>query len=118
MAALRSSLVALSLALGACSVGEVPIGGADGGADNGAQSFAAMVSPLVTECAIPACHGGAQPPNLANYAQLAAKYKTKPGNTNILVTKGAMSVPVGMHSGLQYLSAAEQTTVAAWIDSL
>ena len=121
MDVLRAALVSLFTMAAACSVGEVPIGGGtpdggggDGGGTGGGQTFDARVKPLVTECI--ACHGGTQAPNLASFAVLQATYKTKPGNTNILVTKGNLTG--GVHSGLPYLTAAEQTTVAAWIDSL
>ena len=113
-ARLRLVSLALSACLAACSVGEVPGDPPDGGnGTGGGQSFNAMVAPLVTECT--GCHGGT-PPNLTSFSALQAKYKMKPGNANILVTKGdAMG---GMHQGIPYFTAAEKTTVAAWIDSL
>jgi hypothetical protein len=110
----RATAVSL-LTLVACSVGEVPSGNPDGGTGGGA-SFTAQVAPLVTECATAGCHGGAQAPNLTSFAALQAPYKVKPGSANILVTKGALTA--GVHSGLPYFTAAEQATVAAWIDSL
>jgi hypothetical protein len=104
----------------ACSVGEVPIGGggspdagpvADGGGNGmgGGQTFDARVKPLVTACV--ACHQGAQPPNLTSFSLLDAKYKMKPGATNILVTKGS-------HQGQPFLTAEGIATVTSWIDSL
>ena len=128
MVFMRPLLIASLLALGACDVGEVPVGGGaqvdagggggdgGGGGGGGGQSFTAMIVPLVTECATVACHGGVQPPILTSFDALAAKYKTKPGSSNILVTKGALTG--GSHSGLPYFTTAEQATVAAWIDSL
>jgi hypothetical protein len=113
MSALRIALI--SLLLGACSVGEVPIGGGGDGGGNGAATFESMIKPLVTECA--ACHVG-QPPNLSSFDVLQTKYKTGPGSGNILVTKGDISTPVGTHQAIPYLTEAEQTIVANWIDSL
>jgi len=106
--------------LAGCSVGEVPIGGGgvDGGVDVATQSFNAMVKPVVSRCAVAACHGGVQSPNLSDYAKLEARYKTKPGRNSLLVTKGTTTVPVGQHSGMPYLSADDQTKVANWLDSL
>lgn len=107
-----------SLVLAACSVGEVPIpgGNPDGGAADGpaatsagATSFNMKVKPLVGTCT--ACHQGAQPPNLTSFDALDAKYKTKPGNANIFVTKGS-------HQGQPFLTAEGITTVTMWIDSL
>lgn len=113
------AVVAALLMTAACSVGEVPIGGGgtpDGNNDGtgGGMSFNAMVKPLVTECV--ACHSTTQPPNLMSFSALDAKYKAKPGNANILVTKGSLTA--GVHQGVPYLTPAEQTTVAGWIDSL
>lgn len=121
MVALRSAVAALFLVLGACDVGEVPPaggGGVDGGVDPAAQSFNTIVKPRTSRCATAACHGGTQSPNLSDYAKLGAAYKTKPGKNNILVTKGTMTVPVGQHSGMPYLSSDDQTAIANWIDSL
>jgi hypothetical protein len=116
MVVLRVALTSLLL-LGACSVGEVPIGGGgpDGGGGMGAATFESMIKPLVAECV--GCHVG-QPPNLTSFDALQPKYKMGPGNMNVFVTKGDISVPVGMHQGLPYLTEAEEVTVAAWIDSL
>ncbi|MBX3155149.1 MAG: hypothetical protein KF773_04045 [Deltaproteobacteria bacterium] len=106
------------LVLGACSVGEVPIGGGNPDANNsaGAASFQSMIVPLVTECI--GCHGAATPPNLTSFDTLAAKYKTGPGASNILVTKGTLGIPSGTHQGINYFTTEEQAIVAAWIDSL
>jgi hypothetical protein len=103
----------------ACSVGEVPIGGGagpDGNNDGtgGGMSFNMIVKPLVTECV--ACHSTTQPPNLTSYMALEAKYKSKPGSGNLLVTKGSLTA--GTHQGIPYLSTGEQTAVAGWIDGL
>lgn len=112
----RAKLALLLLFTG-CSVGEVPGGGTPDGGGGGMNqmTFASMITPLVTECT--GCHGGTMP-NLMSFAVLDAKYKMKPGANNILVTKGAISVPVNMHQGVPYFSDAEKATVAAWIDGL
>ncbi|MCX5741660.1 MAG: hypothetical protein NT062_04070 [Proteobacteria bacterium] len=88
---------------------ETPGGGPDGGNNNGAATFTSMVSPLVTRCL--GCHSGVQMPTLSSFNNLQAKYKAAPGTTNVLVTKGD-------HQGTTYFTPAEQTTIAAWIDSL
>jgi hypothetical protein len=113
------------LGAGACSVGEVPIeggtpdggggGGDGGGGGGGGQSFNAMIAPLVTNCTV--CHA-ATPPVLSSFAALDAKYKVKPGATNVLVTK-MDGMPAGtLHYGVAYFTPAEKMTVAMWIDSL
>jgi len=120
MVALRSSVVALFFLLGACDVGEVPPGsggGPGGGPDGGtggtqAQTFDSVIKPLVTRCT--SCHGTTQAPNLGSYSVLDAKYRTPPGASNILVTKG--DATNGTHEGIQYFSASEKTTIANWID--
>lgn len=111
-------IAALVILLAGCDVGEVPIGGGgpDGGGGAGAASFSAMITPLVTECAVVACHLGPQIPILTSFADLGPQYKTKPGAANILVTKGGLTG--GIHQAIPYLTATEQATVAAWIDSL
>ncbi|HEX2688717.1 MAG TPA: hypothetical protein VHN14_18975 [Kofleriaceae bacterium] len=53
---------------------------------------------------------------LTSYASLTAKYKTKPGAMNILVTKA--DATQGIHQGVQYFTGATKTAVASWIDSL
>ena len=117
-----NALVALFVvSLVGCSVGEVPTGGdvtPDAAMQNnnnnnnnnaGETSFNSTVKPLVTSCV--SCHGGNQAPNLTSFTALEAKYKMKPGSTNVLVTKGN-------HAGIQYLNAADKLTVQNWIDSL
>lgn len=75
-----------------------------------AASFTSMITPLVNpRCT--SCHGTAQAPNLMSYEMLQAQYKRKPGNTNILVTKGD-------HSGIQYFNTTEKATVESWINNL
>jgi len=115
---LRAGIIVCATVLAACDVGEVDIGGGgvDGGG-NGAATFQAMIVPLVTECSVAGCHV-ATPPILTSFDGLTARYKTKPGMQNILVTKGASSIPANMHSGLPYLTTTELATVASWIDSL
>jgi hypothetical protein len=117
--AMRAAVVAVFVWLAGCGVGEVPIGGggtpdAGGGGGGGAASFNRDVAPLLTRCVV--CHGGGQPPNLMSFDALQAKYKMKPGATNVFVTKG--DATAGVHSGIAYFSAAEKQAVAAWIDSL
>lgn len=111
----------LLVLLAACGVGEVPLGGGDASTPDAAPdpneaSFTAIIAPLVTECI--ACHGVVQPPILTSSGALDAKYKMKPGLNNILVTKGDISVPVGIHQGVPYFTEAEEVTVANWIDGL
>lgn len=124
MKAVITALVIVTGFLG-CSVGEVPATGT--GADAapvdpaGEASFNAQVAPRVMGCAIPGCHVGLNPPNLTSYGGLEAKYKMKPGMTNILVTKGDMqdaSGPPGLHYGLPYLDETAKSAIAAWIDGL
>ena len=111
MDALRSSLIALVVVLGACDVGEVPAGGGtgpDGGTGgNQAQTFDTVIKPLVTRCT--ACHGTSQAPNFTSYQTFDARYRTPPGANNILVTKGD-------HQGIVYFSPQDKTTVTNWID--
>ena len=109
---------ALLVLLGACSVGEVPVGGGpDGGSGmdmnngtGGGQSFNAMIKPLVDpKCT--GCHSAGTPPTLSSFSALQPKYKMKPGSSNILVTKGD-------HAGITYFTDAQKKTVSDWIDSL
>lgn len=110
----RFRILLLAFAVAGCDVGEVPLASDSGGM--GAASFQTTIAPLVTECvAAGACHT-VQMPTLTSFDALGPKYKTKPGAQNVLVTKGSLTS--GMHSGIPYLTATEQTTVAAWIDSL
>lgn len=112
-------LIATLVTVAACSVGEVPLGGGgDGGGGNGEATFNSMIMPLVNGkgCVSATCHGGVQQPSLSAFSLLQAKYKVQPGTSNILVTKGSLTG--GTHQGVQYFTAAEQATVAAWIDSL
>lgn len=106
--------------LGACSVGQVD-GLATDGAGPGAdadpadiQSFNSMIAPMVTRCT--GCHGAQQDPNLSSFVALKAKYKTKPGASSLLVTKG--DATAGMHQGIQYFNTTEKATVASWLDGL
>ncbi len=116
-----------SLTVSACDLGEVGGGTGtpdaapgmdsamgDGGGGGGGQSFNAMIKPLVTGCV--GCHSGVTPPNLSAFNVLDAKYKMKPGTTNVLVIKG--DATAGVHQGAPYFDAAKKATVAAWIDSL
>ena len=117
MVLFRAAGLAMVMSLGACGVGEVPIGGTgtpDGGGGGGAagQAFNTQIKPLITT-AHPClgCHSTniAGEPNLSSADALQAKYKTKPGSGNILVTKGD-------HQNTTYFTATEKTAVAAWID--
>ena len=122
MVVFRAAAFAMVVLLGACGVGEVPIGGtgtpagttdASGGGGAAAQAFDLQIKPLVTTAhACLGCHSTniAGEPNLSSADALQAKYKVKPGTTNILVTKGD-------HQGTTYFTASEKTTVAAWIDT-
>jgi hypothetical protein len=113
----RAAAWSLFLVLGACGVGEVPIGGGgtpDGGGGTPAQTFESQIKPLVTNCL--GCHSGIQGPILTSYDTLAAKYKVKPGETNILVTKA--DATGGTHQGIQYFTGVTKTAVANWINSL
>jgi len=119
MVVFRAAAFAMVMLLGACGVGEVPIGGgsatpdAAGGGGAAAQAFDLQIKPLVTtthNCL--SCHGTniTGEPKLTSAGTLQAKYKMKPGTGNILVTKGD-------HQGTVYFTATEKTTVATWIDT-
>jgi hypothetical protein len=115
MVVFRAAVASMFILLGACSVGEVPIGGnTDGGGGVGGQTFETMVKPLVTKCI--GCHSAAQGPTLTSFATLQAKYKVKPGASNILVTKA--DATQGVHQAVDYFSAVEKKAVGDWIDSL
>jgi hypothetical protein len=108
--------VVLLVLLSACTVGEVPLnegGSTDAGPDPNETSFNTTVKPLLMTCT--ACHA-ATPPKLGSYATLEAKYKMKPGNTNVFVTKA--DTTNGVHQGLPYFNADQKMTVARWIDEL
>jgi hypothetical protein len=118
MGALRSSLIALVIVLGGCDVGEVPVGGVDGGTDPRAAKFATVVKPVVMRCAMPGCHsttppGTGQEPNFYSYDTLAARYKTPPGSSSLIITHVADGGP---HNNITYLSTAEKKTISDWID--
>jgi hypothetical protein len=93
------------------------VGGSDAsGTDTGttadpAMDFVSKIQPLVTRCT--GCHPSTSPPNLSSYTALEAKYKMRPGASNILVIKG---VPSG-HNG-DWFTATQQDTIAKWIDSI
>jgi cytochrome c551/c552 len=106
------------VALGACSVGEVPIpgGGTDAGMTTvGTQAvFDAMIKPILTTKNCVSCHSAAQPPNFSSYAALDIKYKSGPPATNKLLTEAADGA---LHNGVTYLTTAEKTTVSNWIQN-
>lgn len=110
--------VAVVTCLGACSVGEygpeqqtttTPDAAMQSTNPANETSFNSTVKPLVMTCT--GCHGGNQPPNLTSFTALEAKYKMKPGSSNILVTKGN-------HVGITYLDATGKAAVQGWIDGL
>lgn len=127
---MRAILAVLVLAaVAGCDVGEVPplgsgndpasgvdagIGGGGGNQAAAEQSFETTIAPLVGRCT--ACHGTSLPPNLTSFDTLDARYKTKPGASNILVTEADSTG--GEHNGITYFSTADKATVAGWIDSL
>jgi hypothetical protein len=117
MVALRVTLASLVIALGACSVGEVPIGGggADGGAGGTKAGFDTNIKGMVMTkgCVIAACHGGTQSPNFTSYDTLDAKYKAPPAATNKLITEAADGAT---HNGVTYFTTAEKVTVTSWIE--
>ena len=84
-------------------------------------TFNSQIKDIVARCGGAApCHVvGAQKPTLTEYAPLASQletqYTARPGNTNILVTKGKST---GTHSNMMWLSIGDQDKLAAWIDSL
>jgi hypothetical protein len=117
MVALRVCWAALVVALGACSVGEVPIGGggADGGMTVGSQAvFDATIKPMaMTKNCVP-CHNGstAQQPNFTTYQTLDIKYKVPPAATNKLLTEAADGA---LHNGVMYFTTAEKAMISNWI---
>ncbi|MDB4962183.1 MAG: hypothetical protein JWP01_2182 [Myxococcales bacterium] len=108
--------------LAACDVGEVDIGGGGGTVDapvsNSAKAmmFDSTIKPMAVTlgCLDAGCHSGLQMPILNTYADLAPRYTTGPGATNVLVLKGGPTPP-GDHNG-PYFDAAQRATIAAWID--
>jgi hypothetical protein len=120
---LRAGLIlCCAAALTACDVGEVDIGGGgtvDAPITNSAKAmmFDSTIKPMAETmgCVTAICHGGAQPPVLTSYTSLGMAYKTGPGATNILVTKGG-TPPPGTHSAAPYFDTNQRATVAAWID--
>ena len=110
--------IALLVSLTACSVGEVP-GDGTGNPDSGMgsqneQSFNMVIKPITTTCL--GCHSGVTAPNLSSFSTLQAKYKMKPGATNILVTKA--DATGGQHQGVAYFNAQQKTAVTNWIEGL
>ena len=113
---IRAVLIVSAFALAACDVGEVDIGGSVDAPGNSAKAmmFESTIKPIVTTlgCLDAGCHSGIQIPVLNSFATVGAAYKTAPGTTNILVTKGGVA---NDHNG-PYFDAAQKMTVAAWID--
>lgn len=114
-AVLFASVLSCALS-GACSSDEAsPDAAADGPVVDGTASFNAMVKPLLNGCV--GCHAnGVNEPNLTSFQALGARYKAKPGRSNILVTKADSAG--GMHYGNPYLDVDGKRIVASWIDSL
>ncbi|HEY6177029.1 MAG TPA: hypothetical protein VIX73_21380 [Kofleriaceae bacterium] len=114
MVALRCCLAAL--VLGACSVGEVPIGGVDGGVTMGSQAvFDSTIKPMVmTKGCIP-CHTAGQPPNFTSYQTLLPQYRNGPPETNKLLTEAADGA---LHNGVTYFTTTEKTTIRNWISGM
>lgn len=106
--------IALLTLLTACSVGAVDGGAAiDAPPSQAELTFNTSIKPIVERCSAPTCHGGAIPPNLSSFGALTAvaKYTMKPGNTNILYTKGN-------HVNVTYFNATDLATLEMWINSL
>ncbi|HEY4181961.1 MAG TPA: hypothetical protein VGM90_34190 [Kofleriaceae bacterium] len=139
MADVRLPLAATLTLLAGC-LGDVPTGGNTGGgtdagsgsSDLASAAFASMITPIVTSathnCAdATSCHGGLQPPKLTSFAEFKAsgipmgRYLTKPGMTNIMITKAmtlnGMPHPLGNSLAKPYLSADELTTFQTFIDT-
>ena len=140
MVALRVTSVSLFLALTACSVGEVPIGGTsvdarlplvdaptvDGsgtmidapGGEDPATTFMTKIVPLVSSdtplgkaCNSAGCHSpGGQPPDFSSFTTFLAKYRQKPGISATVVLKGAHNGPA--------LTVASKQAFIDWINSL
>jgi hypothetical protein len=116
-------LLTASVALAACDVGEVDIGGggttdAPAGSTAKSMMFDSTIKPMMMTmgCLATGCHSGLQVPIMNSYTSLAAKYKTGPnGANNILVTKGG-TPPPGIHSARPYFDATQRATIASWID--
>ncbi len=135
MVALRTSLAALFLVLGACDVGEVPPGGGSGGAPDAGgggggdivateAKFTANVKPLAMArgCILAGCHGGGILPNFTSFQTISAgpstdptRYVKKPGAASILVTKAAAGATT--HSNVAYFSTTEMDTIISWIEN-
>lgn len=131
MVVIRAAIASLLVLASACTVGEVPPNGGGGTPDAAGptqtvdastpttdgssaatpdQTFAAQVTPQVTACV--GCHGGGQAPNLTSATALEAKYKVKPGASNILVNHGN-------HAGTaSVLNDTQKSAIVAWINSL
>jgi hypothetical protein len=124
---IRATSVSLLLALAACSVGEVPIGGVpnvdsgvpvtDGpaidtpGAVDPATSFTMLIKPLVMGAGCLACHPALNAPDFGSFDKLDPKYVVKPGSGSKLVTQGD-------HQNIKYLPAAQVKIIQDWLDSL
>jgi hypothetical protein len=106
--------IALFTLLTACSVGAV-----DGDATPDAPpsqaelSFNMTITPIVARCTAPSCHGGGISPNMTSYGMLTSstRYTMKPGNQNILVTKGN-------HANITYFTPMDSATMEMWINTL
>jgi len=116
MDALRSSLIALVVVLGACDVGEVPAGGPgpDAGmtTEGSEAGFNSAIKPLVTTKGCVSCHAATQAPNFTSYQTLDPKYRRGPVGTNRLLTEAGDGA---LHNGVPYFTTAEKMTVSNWI---
>ena len=113
MDALRSSLIAL-VVLGACDVGEVPVGGPDGGmvTEGSEAGFNSTIKPLVTTKGCVSCHSAGQAPNFSSYQTLDPRYRRGPVGTNLLLNEAGDGA---LHNGITYFTTAEKMTVSNWI---
>jgi hypothetical protein len=106
-------LAVVTFLVGACSVGEVPIGGVDGGAGGSQAGFDATIKPLVISKGCVSCHSAGQPPNFTSYATLDPVYRRAPSSSNKLILEAADGA---LHNGFPYFTTQEKTTVKNWID--
>lgn len=126
---MRTLVICLGLASGACSVGAV-----DGLADDDVQPDGPVVvdpraatfdAELGSKATAKGCNGPApchstQNPKMASFAQMtdtqtnSDKYLRKPATTNVIITKVA---PGAQHQGVAYFDATEIGTISTWIES-
>ncbi len=143
MVVMRVAFLASLLAVAACDVGEVPIGGGGGGADAGgggsgadpmaSAKFMTDIKPMLdtqgctTGGATGACHGNVQPPVMTSFEGLTANganltYVRKPGSSSKLIIgpgtiDGTGKHPTGNAMAVPYLDATQKMTIQTWIDT-